>query len=177
MIVIRERIPNLPSKSRCQEMLFSLTATRLYFPDVELYENKRINAYAGMRTTDLFSPRARVMISHIWDRINSVNDLSIRAALVTYVSRLLYLKQAKWYSSSIEAQEERPRGRKWVVASDCIIGRRRSMFEVNAWNCSSQTASRAALNGTKEIAELEMAATEKASVVELVSSDVWIPCM
>ena len=43
-------------------------------------------------------------------------------------------------------------------------------FEINAWNCFSNRFKRV-LNGKKEIAELEMGAVEKASVLELVSSD------
>ena len=143
-------------------------ATRLYFPDVELYENKRINAYAGMRTTDLFSPRAQVMISHIWDRINSVNDLSIREALVTcFTAAIPQASKMVFVINQRKGKAPRKEVGSWVIG----YWTPKEHFEVNAWNCFSNRFKRV-LNGKKEIVELEMEATEKTSIVELISSDV-----
>tara|TARA_B100002052_G_C15880683_1_gene599089 strand:+ start:424 stop:2010 length:1587 start_codon:yes stop_codon:yes gene_type:complete len=155
-----------PSKSDVKKCN-SPDATRLYFPDVELYENKRINAYAGMRTTDLFSPRAQVMISHLWDRINSVNDLSIREALVTcFTAAIPQASKMVFVINQRKGKAPRKEVGSWVIG----YWTPKEHFEVNAWNCFSNRFKRV-LNGKKEIAKLEMEATEKASIMELISSD------
>ena len=155
-----------PSKSDVKKSN-SPGTKRLHFPDVELYENKRINAYAGMRTTDLFSPRAQVMISHLWDRINSVNDLSIREALVTcFTAAIPQASKMVFVINQRKGKAPRKEVGSWVIG----YWTPKEHFEVNAWNCFANRFKRV-LNGKKEIAKLEIGATEKASISELISSD------
>lgn len=128
-----------------------------YFPNDELFENKRINAYEGMKISDLFTPRAQVMISTIWNHIQSIEDTGVKEAMmICFTGSIAQASKMVFVINKRKGKAPRKEVGSWVIG----YWTPNEHFEINAWNCFKNRFKRI-LKGKNEIEQLGYYEIEK----------------
>lgn len=124
-----------------------------WYPQSLMFENSRINVNANQKVSDLFTPRALVALSHIYDEIKNVKDENIRNVLeltfsgtLSQASNLVFVIRNRKKNDIIS---DRAEVGSWVVGYWVP----EEHFEINAWNCFENRFKRI-LKGVDEINEI-----------------------
>lgn len=109
----------------------------LWYPDVLLVENSRINAKKGMKTLDLFTNRALNGLSIILSEIEKIEDASIRetlrfcfSAMLPQSSRMVFVIRRRGKTKKIDYESKAEVG-SWVIGYWIPS----EHFEINVWRC------------------------------------------
>ncbi len=123
-----------------------------FYPQTPLYENSRVNAYAGMTVDDLFTKRNLMALSLLLHTIEQTTDAQLREVLrftftscVHQASKMVFVIKNRGKMSG-QVQREREEVGSWVTGYWIPHER----FEVNVWQCFDNRF-RKVLRGKREI--------------------------
>ncbi len=123
-----------------------------WYPTTLLIENSRINAKAGMRVSDLFTPRALVGLSLLLERIRHIQDDDTRSVLefcfnaaLPQASKMVFVIRRRGKTSGSNSQGKAEVG-SWVIGYWTPT----EHFEINVWRCF-ENRFRRIRQGKKEI--------------------------
>lgn len=109
---------------------------KLFYPTENLIQNSRINAKAGMRVNDLFTPRNLFALSILYDRIEKIEDNKLRnifkfcfTATLGQASRMVFVIHGR-KKPKVDDMERKEIG-SWVIGYWIP----NENFEINVWNC------------------------------------------
>lgn len=124
-----------------------------WYPESIMYENSRINVGKEQRVSDLFTPRALVGLSLIYDKIKQIEDEKLRAVFELTLSGTL--SQASNLVFVIRDRKKKERVASKAEVGSWVIGYwvPKEHFEINVWNCFENRFKRI-LKGEQEIYEL-----------------------
>ena len=148
----------------------------LWYPDTLMFENSRINVRADQKVSDLFTNRALVALSYIYDRVKKIEDSNIRESLeltftgaISQASKLVFVirsrnkktsKNDKQVTLDLETEEDNKSEKDAEVVGRAEVGSwvigywvPQEHFEINAWNCFENRFKRI-LKGQEEINEI-----------------------
>jgi DNA methylase len=146
---------------------------------LHIYKNSRINAWAGMGWSDLFTGRAIRTIELIRSAILSLSDESSRSALllaltasVGQMSNMVFAIERRGKRSDA-AKAGRIEVGSWVIG----FWKPELHFEVNAWNCFANKATRL-LHGLRDENSALTATRSSASTTDVVKghADIALLC-
>lgn len=108
-----------------------------FYPQTPLYENSRVNAYAGMTVSDLFTRRNLLALSLLLHVIEQVADNQLREVLrftftscLPQASKMVFVVRKRGKMSG-QVQREREEVGSWVIGYWIPYER----FEINVWRC------------------------------------------
>ncbi len=125
-----------------------------WYPTTLLLENSRINAKAGMRVCDLFTPRALSNLSLLLDKIRQIEDEQIKAvmefcfsAMLPQASNMVFVirRRGKTYGTG-ESNETKAEVGSWVIGYWIPS----EHFEIHVWRCFENRFKRI-LKGKQEV--------------------------
>lgn len=124
-----------------------------WYPTCAMYENSRINVEKGQKVSDLFTPRALVGLSLLWDEIKRIKDDKLRAIFELVFSGAL--SQASNLVFVIRRRAKKEGGQAQAEVGSWVIGYwvPEEHFEINVWNCFENRFKRV-LKGEQEIYDL-----------------------
>lgn len=124
-----------------------------WYPESIMYENSRINVGKEQKVSDLFTPRALVGLSLIYDEIKKIEDEKLRAVFeltfsgtLSQASNLVFVIRGR---KKNEGEPPKAEVGSWVIGYWVP----EEHFEINVWNCFENRFKRI-LKGEKEIFEL-----------------------
>lgn len=125
----------------------------MWYPNSMMFENSRINVGKNQKVSDLFTPRAIVGLSLLYDEIKNIENDDIRTVFEITFSGTL--SQA---SNLVFVIRRRKRGKETdgrAEVGSWVIGYwvPEEHFEINVWNCFENRFKRI-LKGEKEISDL-----------------------
>lgn len=124
-----------------------------WFPTIELFENSRINVGKGETVADLFTPRALVGLSLLYDAIQKIEDANLRDVFeITFTGALSQASNLVFVIRRRKDTKDRaPRAEvgNWVIG----YWKPEEHFEINVWNCFANRFKRI-FKGETEINEL-----------------------
>ena len=123
-----------------------------WHPTTRLVENARINAKANMRVSDLFTKRALVGLSLLFESINQIEDENIRSvmrfcfnAALPQASNMVFVIRRRGKTTGTDGKGKAEVG-SWVVGYWVP----KEHFEINAWRCFENRFKRVT-RGKKEV--------------------------
>ncbi len=123
-----------------------------WYSSERLIENSRINAKAGMRVSDLFTPRALVGLSWLLQRIRQIEDGDIRSVLefcfnatLPQASKMVFVIRRRGKKTGSNSKERAEVG-SWVIG----YWTPPEHFEINVWRCF-ENRFRRVKKGKKEV--------------------------
>lgn len=123
-----------------------------FYPQAPLYENSRVNAYAGMTVSNLFTKRNLLALSLLLHTIEQIADAQMRdvmrftfTACLAQASKMVFVVKQRGKMNG-RVQREREEVGSWVAGY--WIPRER--FEVNVWRCFDNRF-RKVLRGKRQI--------------------------
>ncbi|MCI0696734.1 50S ribosomal protein L11 methyltransferase [candidate division KSB1 bacterium] len=132
----------------------SLTPPRqpVWYPTLELMANNRINAKAGMRICDLFTPRALAGLSLLLEKIRQIEDEKVRrvmefcfSAMLPQASNMVFVIRRRGKFNGKHENERAEVGSRvigyWVPEEH---------FEIHVWRCF-ENRFRRILKGKQEV--------------------------
>lgn len=124
-----------------------------WYPESMMYENSRINVGRGQKVSDLFTPRALVGLSLLYDEIKQIEDKKLRAVFEVTLSGTL--SQASNLVFVIRRRKKNEGEPPKAEVGSWVIGYwvPEEHFEINVWNCFENRFKRI-LKGEQEIYEL-----------------------
>jgi adenine-specific DNA methylase len=135
-----------------------------WYPTVKLVENGRINARAGTRICDLFTPRALSGLSLILEKIRGIEDGKIRAtmefcfsAMLPQASNMVFVIRRRGKANGYGGNGKAEVG-SWVIG----YWMPSEHFEIHAWRCYENRFQRI-LTGKQEVNRVIPFAAEKCS--------------
>jgi adenine-specific DNA methylase len=132
----------------------SLTPARppVWYPTLELIENNRINAKAGMRICDLFTPRALTGLSLLLEKIRRIEDGKLRrvmefcfSAMLPQASNMVFVIRRRGKFNG-KQENERAEVGSWVIGYWIP----EEHFEIHVWRCF-ENRFRRILRGKQEV--------------------------
>lgn len=124
-----------------------------WFPNSVMYENSRINVGKEQKVSDLFTPRALVGLSLLYDEIKRIKDEKLRAVFeltfsgtLSQASNLVFVIRGR---KKNEGEPQKAEVGSWVIGYWVP----EEHFEINVWNCFENRFKRI-LKGEQEIYEL-----------------------
>ena len=99
-----------------------------WFPDKIMFENSRLNVKNGQKISDLFTNRALVALSLLYEKISNVKDESLRNIFEIVFSGAL--SQSSKMVFVINRNNKKQVG-SWTVGYWIP----NEHFEINVWNC------------------------------------------
>lgn len=142
-----------PSES---DRVAALEPTRpaTWYPTNLLLENSRINAKAGMRVCDLFTPRALSNLSLLLEKIRQINDEQIKSvmefcfsAMLPQASNMVFVIRRRGKSNGTEESgEAKAEVGSWVIGYWIPS----EHFEIHVWRCFENRYKRI-LKGKQEV--------------------------
>lgn len=136
-----------------------------WHPDTALFENGRINARAGMRIADLFTPRALAGLALLLRHINAIEDQSVRevlrfcfSAMLPQASKMVFVIRRRGKTqgkSNGAAAPRRAEVGSWVIGY-WLPGEH---FEIHVWRCF-ENRFRRILKGKHEVHQVIPAAAQ-----------------
>jgi DNA modification methylase len=134
----RKKNITLPtSNDLCFINEFTYDKINYYYPTNVFFHNPRINAYAGKKIYELFTPRNLYALSLLMNAIEQEQDLEIRDVLkfcftssVGQSSKMVFVvkNRGKYKGKSEETRKEVG---SWVIG----YWTPKENFEINVWNC------------------------------------------
>lgn len=124
-----------------------------WYPESLMYENSRINVGNGQKVSDLFTSRALVGLSLLYDEIKQIKDKKLREVFELTFSGTL--SQASNLVFVIRGRKKNERKSPKAEVGSWVIGYwiPEEHFEINVWNCF-ENRFRRILKGENEIYEL-----------------------
>ena len=124
-----------------------------WYPESILYENSRINVGKEQKVSDLFTPRALVGLSLLYDEIKRIEDKKLRAVFELTFSGTL--SQASNLVFVIRGRKKKEGDPPKAEVGSWVIGYwvPEEHFEINVWNCFENRFKRI-LKGEQEIYDL-----------------------
>jgi len=123
-----------------------------FYPQTMLYENSRVNAYAGMMVSDLFTKRNLMALSLLLHAVEQTVDTGLRdilkftfTACLAQASKMVFVVRQR---GKMNGQVRRAREEVGSWVAGYWIPRER--FEVNAWRCF-ENRFRKVLRGKREV--------------------------
>lgn len=117
---------------------FSYEKIPYYYPKNNFFHNSRINANRKNHIYELFTPRNLMALSLLMDRIEKVEDNSIRdllkfcfTASVGQASRMVFIVKRRGKFNGKSREIERTEVGSWVIGYWVP----KDNFEINVWNC------------------------------------------
>lgn len=124
-----------------------------WYPESIMYENSRINVGKEQKVSDLFTPRALVGLSLLYDEIKHIEDDKLRAVFeltfsgtLSQASNLVFVIRGR---KKNEGEPPKAEVGSWVIGYWVP----EEHFEINVWNCFENRFKRI-LKGEQEIYEL-----------------------
>lgn len=125
-----------------------------WYPTNLLLENSRINAKAGMRVCDLFTPRALSNLSLLLEKIRQINDEQIKSvmefcfsAMIPQTSNMVFVIRRRGKSNGTEESgEAKAEVGSWVIGYWIPS----EHFEIHVWRCFENRFKRI-LKGKQEV--------------------------
>ena len=124
-----------------------------WYPKSMMFENSRINVAKGQKVSDLFTPRAIVGLSLIYDEIRKIEDEKLRnvfeltlSGTLSQASNLVFVIRSRMKN---EGEPPKAEVGSWVIGYWVP----EEHFEINVWNCFENRYKRV-LRGEQEIYEL-----------------------
>jgi adenine-specific DNA methylase len=145
-----------PDRSDLQNISRIKRSSILYwYPQMELFENHRINAKAGMRVDQLFTKRSLHALAALFEAIEKVSDDSIRDHLrfcftgaLGQASKMVFVVRKRGKTSGTETSNKAEVG-SWVIGYWIP----NESFEINVWNCFKNRFARI-LRGKRDLYEM-----------------------
>ncbi|HNT76786.1 MAG TPA: DNA methyltransferase [Anaerolineae bacterium] len=122
------------------------------YPTAELLENHRINAKAGMRVCDLFTPRALAALSLLWSTIRTIENTDVRtvmefcfSAMLPQASQMVFVIRRR---GKVNGEQEKGKAEvgSWVIGYWIPT----EHFEIHVWRCF-ENRFRRILKGKQEV--------------------------
>lgn len=142
-----------------------------WYPEVALYENARINAKSGMKTSDLFTNRALHVLSFLMSQIETIEDDSIRntlklcfSASLPQASRMVFVIRRRGKTSGGSSTPKAEVG-SWVIGYWIP----KEHFEINVWRCFANRFRRI-IKGKTEIGDAFPRSVKELTSVEQLAS-------
>lgn len=109
-----------------------------WHPTNSLLENSRINAKAGMKVSDLFTPRALSNLSLLLDKIHQIKDEQIRSvmefcfsAMLPQTSKMVFVIRNRGKANGASRSEAKAEVGSWVIGYWIPS----EHFEIHVWRC------------------------------------------
>jgi DNA modification methylase len=118
-----------------KDMAISPAIEPKWFPQTIMFENSRINVDNQQKVTDMFTPRAIVALSLIFDEIKKIEDSTIRNLMeITFTGTL---SQASKLVFVIRNRNKNGEDSTKCEVGSWVIGywKPKEHFEINVWNC------------------------------------------
>lgn len=149
-----------------------------FYPQTTLYENSRINAYQGMKVSDLFTKRNLMGLSLLLHAIEQITDNQLREVLkftftscLAQASKMVFIVRNRGKMSG-EVWREREEVGSWVVGY--WIPRER--FEINVWQCFTNRFSKVIRGKQEAYVQLKNVYSEAKTYEDLTQGKTILIC-
>lgn len=127
-----------------------------WYPDVTMFENSRINVGKDQRVADLFTPRALVGLSLLYDEIQKIDNENLKtifeltfSGTLSQASNLVFVIRGRNKNKDNQDSITKAEVGSWVIGYWIP----EEHFEINVWNCFENRYKRI-LRGEKEVFDL-----------------------
>ena len=170
--VSRRKLVDQPLKSDLKlARRFSHDQIDTEYPEVNFFENSRINASRDRGVKDLFTPRNLKALSWLMERIEGIQDDSMRntfkfcfTGAIGQASNMVFVVRKRGKHNSCKKSDRTEVG-SWVIG----YWQPEEYFEINAWNCFKNRYGRV-LRAKKELKKLDFELKEANNVEDLFNS-------